>query len=131
MIETMWLLLFLVIFVEAITEIFVSSSIFTSFREFVGQRSAFLGELVHCGYCTSVWVSASVAWTLSAVGTNYLWLDYIICVFVLHRLSNLFHELTCKWMNRLPLTIAMHKTESVILTETEDGNISEANKKAG
>lgn len=117
MIETLWLLLFLTIFVEAVTEIIVSSDIFLSFRNFVGQHSSFFGQLIHCGYCASVWVSASVAWIPSTIVVGYPWLDYIVYVFVLHRLSNLFHELTCKWMNRSPLSMAIHKTEAVIIQD--------------
>ena len=116
MIEFIFLMILLVVFVEAITEVFVSSSIFEGLRDFIGQRSSFLGELVHCGYCTSIWVSASVAWMLT-MDTGYPWLDFVVVTFVLHRFSNLFHELTCKWMNRAPLSLTMHTTESVLLPD--------------
>jgi hypothetical protein len=116
-------LLFLVVCVEAVTEILVSSSIFQRPREFLALRSSFLGELVHRGYCTSVWVSAAAAWVfvwhIWAI-TPILWVSYLITVFVLHRLSNLFHELASKWLNRRPMSFAVHKTETVIMPGLRD-----------
>lgn len=112
--------LFLVIFVEAFTEILVESSILAKPREFLARHSGLLGELVHCGYCTSVWVSAAVAWIVPmfiwAVVPNF-WISYVIALFVLHRLSNLFHELNSKWLNRRPIGLAVHKTETVLMPD--------------
>ena len=99
-----WILL--IIFVEAITEILVSSDIFLEIREFIYLNSNFLGKLVHCGYCTSVWVSAAVAWLAPSIG-NYPFIEYIIAVFVIHRLSNIWHEFIARWLGRAPLTISL------------------------
>jgi hypothetical protein len=112
--------LFIIIFIEAFTEILVASSIFQKPREFIARRSAFLGELVHCGYCTSVWVSATVAWIFVIYVwalTPFFWISYIIATFAFHRLANLFHELVSKWLNRRPISFAVHKTETVLMPD--------------
>ena len=108
-------LLLLILFVEAVTEILVESSIFQKPREFVYTRNGFLGELVTCGYCTSVWVSAAVAWLVVFPISPWFVINYIITVFVIDRLSNLLHELNNKWLNRRPFSMALHKTETVII----------------
>ena len=93
--------LFLVIFVEAFTEILVESSIMLKPREMLAKRSGLLGELIHCGYCTSVWVAAAVAWIVPMYViaiTPYFFVGYVIALFVLHRLSNILHELNNKWL---------------------------------
>ena len=116
-------LILLVICVEAITEILVSGSIFQKPREFIARNSSFIGELVHCGYCTSVWVSAAVAWVFVVwvwTLTPIFWINYIIATFVIHRLANLFHELSSKWLNRRPISFAVHKTETVIVPGLSD-----------
>ena len=117
MIELFLIIVALTIFVEAITEILVSSSLLERPRDFIGQRSGLLGELIHCGYCTSVWVSASVAWLIPLGFVPYQWLEYMIATLILHRLSNMFHELACKWMQRAPIALAIHKTETIIVPE--------------
>lgn len=121
--STFFTLLFLVICVEAVTEILVSSTIFQKPREFIAFRSSFLGELVHCGYCTSVWVSAGVSWAFVLhvwSVTPVFWISYLVTVFVVHRLSNLFHEFASKWLNRRPISLAVHKTETVIMPGLRD-----------
>lgn len=120
---TLFVLLFLIVFVEALTEIIVSSVIFEKPREFLAYKSDFLGELIHCGYCTSVWVSAAISWAFVlfvwSVFPSFL-LSYIVTTFVLHRLSNLLHELNSKWLNRRPISFAVHKTETVIVPGVTD-----------
>ena len=122
---SMWLqLMLLVMFVEAMTEILTESSLFRGIREFLGKRSSLLGELVHCGYCTSVWVSAAVAWILVLKFTPYYAVDYIITTFIVHRLSNMLHELYSKWMGRRPWSMALYKTETVVIPESGEHNES-------
>ena len=115
--STFFTLLFLAIFVEAFTEILVTSSIFRKPREFLAVASDLLGELVHCGYCTSVWVSMTVAWIIPShiAMTPFFYVNYIISIFVLHRVSNMIHELFSKWTERRPMSFAVHKTETVIM----------------
>lgn len=107
----------LVLAVEAITEILVTGSIFDKPREWLASKSSFFGELIYCGYCTSVWVSASVAWISILELSGVLAVDYFITVMVLHRSSNLLHELISKFLGRRPLSLAIHKTEAVLLPE--------------
>ena len=91
-----------VVAVEAVTEIVVTSEIFLRLRNFIAKISDFFGGLVGCGYCLSVWISASIAWALPGVVTDIWCIDFIIKVFVLHRASNALHELLSRWFSRLP-----------------------------
>lgn len=112
------LFILLVICIEAVTEILVDSAIFEKPRLFLSRMSTNLGVLVHCGYCTSVWVSGFFGWFFAAQIFCFFpsfWISYIVTVFVLHRLSNIFHELVSKWFSRRPITLAVHKTERVIM----------------
>lgn len=119
--------LILIIFIEALTEILTTSSIFEKPRLWLA-KNAFLGELIHCGYCTSVWVSLSVAWIIPFALTPYFWLNYMLTTFVLHRLSNILHELIQKLLGRRPFLFAVHKTEAVLMPEMEVANESSENE---
>ena len=107
----------LIVFIEALTEILVESSIFSKPREALALRSGFLGELIHCGYCTSVWVSASVAWVAPLAFTSIFLINYLLTVLILHRLSNLLHEIYSKLFGRRPVSLAVHKTETVLMPD--------------
>jgi len=105
-----------IIFIEAVTEIIVSSSIFARFRKAVATKSDFLGELIHCGYCTSIWVAMSVAWAVPLILSGIFIVDYLIKIFVLHRISNILHEFIARWLGRVPLlSYHAHKTETVVM----------------
>lgn len=112
--------LLLIIFVEAMTEILTSSVILEKPRILLSSMCPLFGELIHCGYCTSVWVSAiAVALTpLPAIFSVY-WVNFMVTTFVVHRLSNILHELFSKWLNRRPLSFAVHKTEAIIMPAME------------
>jgi len=93
----MWIKFFLlIIFIEAITEIVTKSEIFLPIRKFIfhiGQKSKFfswLHELLDCGYCFSVWVSFGSV-LIFFQDLNIMW-RFLLFV-VLHRLSNLFHNI--------------------------------------
>lgn len=100
--------------VEAVTEIVVDSKLFfglrtwlypKNFDEVSASRLAiviqharlFLFNLLNCGYCSSVWISAIVAYlTLDMYnlgGLNHLsvWIKWLGITFVIHRLSNWLH----------------------------------------
>lgn len=106
-------ILLLVIFVEAITEIITTSEFFLGFRNYFAKRNpdGFITKLISCGYCTSVWVSATVAWVPVGVAHHIDVLlplaadvvDYFIILFILHRLSNLFHDFVSRYKKGLPL----------------------------
>ena len=101
-----------IIAVEAITEIIVFSEFFAPLREFIfNTRFVFMHKLFACGYCMSVWVSVGVSWFIpwpiqSVVG-------YLLTLFVIHRLSNLFHELCVRWLNRIKINDQINKSTEV------------------
>jgi hypothetical protein len=99
-----WLLA--IIAVEAVVEIIVDSELFLFWRVFLSKRRSVIGsyiaKLFTCGYCFSVWVAALVAWSLPGYIFNIIIADVILKTFVLHRLSNLMHELFHRWLNRHP-----------------------------
>lgn len=53
------------------------------FRDWVGARSKFFGELVSCPYCASHWLSFMTVLLVGArpVQTSWLVLDYAVSVF--------------------------------------------------
>jgi len=99
-------ILLISIVVEAITEIITTSSIFEPLRLYIKQNAytippndkilgyilMWLDKLLSCGYCVSVWVSAL---TVSVSNINLLSdnliLGKILCIFLVHRISNWIH----------------------------------------
>ena len=116
-----------IIAVEALTELIVSSSIMFPIRDWFAKPPeekkrgcfkscllkirGFIGELINCGYCTSVWVAflaAPFAPTGKCTGcVLYAIPIFLIKVLVIHRLSNLIHELFMKWFGRSPLSLVL------------------------
>jgi hypothetical protein len=102
------------IFVEAVVEILVSAKIFFSFRNYLQKHfPKFIGPLFNCGYCLSVWVSmVAILLPGNFISSWHSWLppwdsylailDAIIRVFILHRLSNLWHGFIGIMVNRTP-----------------------------
>jgi len=98
----MWTILFvylfvilsLVIFTEAITEIITKSELFSPIREFFFNRRenkffSFVHTLLDCGYCMSVWIglfTACIFFFLNNIIVNVFFMGI-----VLHRLSNILH----------------------------------------
>lgn len=112
-----------IIFVEAVTEIILNGSVLEKFRDVIHNFSKFTSELISCGYCLSVWVSTSIAWALP-LGFSYKIIDVVVATFVLHRLSNIFHEFVVRWLGRIPWTLQLHKTETILI-EDNNGRIPE------
>lgn len=113
-----WLLA--IIYVEAITEIFVESDVFTKFRLLLKKLSNFTGELISCGYCFSVWAAMPVGWALPGDIFGIFVLDAILKTFILHRLANIFHECVSRWFGRFPFVFVISKPQ-----ESDDMIISE------
>ena len=114
--------------VEAITEIIVDGDIFFKIRNFLARINPwFLGELLKCGYCLSVWVAIPFG---LAIGVKYvmtyteytnllklLHLNNEICnyyyiivlcvafVFFTHRISNVIHESFKRFFDRYPFVL--------------------------
>ena len=117
-----------VVFVEAVTELMLNASVLDKFRTMAHNFSEFTSELISCGYCLSVWVSASIAWALP-LGFSFKIVDVIVATFVLHRLSNVFHEFVSRWLGRMPWMLQLHKTETVLI-EDNNGRVSENSTQA-
>lgn len=110
MIEILLTWLGAIIATEAVVELIVASSILFRARDWIAQRSAFFGELIHCGYCTSVWVAALLFSYYLPVGdhlnalcaSNILaWLIVLIAkAAIVHRLSNMVHEKFSRWLSK-------------------------------
>jgi hypothetical protein len=99
----MFLVLFIlsVVFVEALTELFVKSLIFSRLREFVKSKNDFVKDILSCGYCTSVWVSLFPALYLSHVQTFCAPLVGFLLFWVsLHRLANYLHNINDKYFDK-------------------------------
>jgi len=89
---------FVVVFIEALTEIITKSEITEPIRKFVfekGHKNKFfnwLHRLLDCGYCTSVWIGLFAALLLFRdLHLISPYLDWIFIGLILHRLSNVFH----------------------------------------
>ena len=62
-----------------------------------------------------------VAWCLPGVISGYWLFDVILKTFVLHRLSNLTHELFVRWLDRCPFSMVFNHVRG----EVEKDNIIE------
>ena len=89
-----------IILTEAITEIIVKSEFFSPLRARIfklGQENKFfdwLHSLLDCGYCFSVWASMLVAILFFRDVPLLHWsINWFFVAMVLHRLSNLFHNI--------------------------------------
>lgn len=100
-----------IIAVEAVTEIITTSTLVERPRAWILAKQNFFSELLACGWCTSVWVAASVGWALPGSPTSILIIDVLIRTFALQRLSNYLHEIRVSWLQGLQLSVILHKTE--------------------
>jgi len=126
--------------VEAVTEIITSSEIAKPVHAMI-YRLAFTNppvdtmatriwswayKLITCGYCTSVWVSLLVCLLLSHT-IMHEYINIVILVFVIHRLSNWIHviyELVRKGrVNTLDIALSVE--------EKSDGGIRESITEGG
>ena len=88
---------------ERITEILVASKLFQPFRDVLRDRNInstsnygfwwFLDSVFQCGYCMSVWVSLSVSWLAPTLINDNIYINYILMIFVVHGIANLYHVL--------------------------------------
>jgi hypothetical protein len=87
--------------VERITEIIVASVLFAPIRDYFRSKNIidssgysiwwFLDSVLQCGYCMSVWVSASLAWVSPYEFTEHAIINIFVSIFVIHGLANLYH----------------------------------------
>jgi hypothetical protein len=109
-----------VIFIEAVVEIEVESEIFMIIRDKLSRLKVFgwyLNGLLSCGYCLSVWVSAAVALVVPTELVQLQWgviswmANYVLKIFILHRLANMWHEAVHRWINKEAFILAFMKDE--------------------
>jgi len=94
--------LFLVILTEALTEGATKSVLFKPLRDKLSGFSNWLKELLSCGYCFSLWVAFGVVF-LAQIHyslTGNQWVDLVLTAFVVHRLSNILHNIIDKWTDK-------------------------------
>lgn len=87
-----------VIITESIVEVLSKSEIFSPVRKwFFDKRQvkicAFIHKLLDCGYCLSVWVGTFVGLLLVDLPLVHPALDWFLVGLLLHRLSNLWHNI--------------------------------------
>ena len=103
-----------IIAAEAMTEIITKSDILFPIRKFMDRiNPKFLGKLINCSYCTSVWVAMTIAWVLPGTVFNDIIFDIAIKTLCLHRLSNLFHKLTTDGINLIIHNVKMDYIEEI------------------
>jgi len=105
-IQTIIELLVLVIVTEAITNIVVDGVIFDDIRNKIFSKGNFFSKLLSCGYCLSVW-SAMLTATVCSFRIGFTIVDsYIINVFLIHRLSNILHEVIGRILKKEPFILS-------------------------
>jgi hypothetical protein len=105
----------LIIAIEALTEIIVDSKIMLPLRNWLTKvNPGFLGELVKCGYCFSVWPSFPAAFILQGDIFGIFILDIFIKWMLLHRLSNVFHGVISRIFNRQPFHLVHQRISNPI-----------------
>ena len=95
-------LIFAVILTELLTELVIKSEIFEPIRNWIFKLGDWFEKLFKCGYCFSVWVAFGVVFLtqLSYPLTGSLWLDLGLTALVVHRLSNILHNVIDKWTDK-------------------------------
>jgi hypothetical protein len=87
-----------VIITEGLVEVLSKSEIFSPVRKWFFKRREnrvfnFIHSLLDCGYCLSVWVGTFVGLLLVDLPIVHPALDWFIVGLLLHRLSNLWHNI--------------------------------------
>ena len=105
-----WLLIALA--VETLTELIVTENILV--RRAVSRLSNNLtiGEILHCGSCASLLVSAPMCWVLPGTICNDIVLDYAIKLLVISRISNIIHEILMRLFHRVPFHFVISSISS-------------------
>jgi len=98
----MFLKLFiLILLTETLVELAIKSQIFKPLRDKLSSLSPWLHELLHCGYCFSVWTSASLCLLFGGLQLSGIWwMDWGITALMVHRLSNYLHNFNDKWLDK-------------------------------
>lgn len=95
-------LLLCVILTELLTELAVKSEIFRPVRNMCAAANSWLGKLIKCGYCFSLWAAVGVVFltqTQYPLTGNQV-LDLGLMALVIHRLSNYLHNFNDKILDK-------------------------------
>lgn len=78
-----------IIAAEALTQLVCKAEIFDNIREWLKELSDFTNRLLSCPYCVSVWMATFT------VGLYNFWdfTEWFILLLVIHRISNLLHDI--------------------------------------
>lgn len=94
--------IFLVILTELLTELVIKSEIFKPLRNRIKSWGPWFDTLFSCGYCFSVWAAFGVVFvsqiSYPLTGTHVI--DLGITALVVHRLSNILHNVIDKWTDK-------------------------------
>jgi len=101
-----------VVLVEAVVEITSTADVFEGIRAFLdgkGEKPRKIGVFARCPYCQSVWVSVGAAYLLQIMGFfGWMgWFEPILWGFLIHRASNIWHEVVSRHLGRIPFTLFM------------------------
>jgi hypothetical protein len=71
----------------SITSVIVNGKIFDPIRNYFLVKNPFIGNLISCVQCTSVWLGALIFWPLLAVGevshiSEHHWISYLVYPFL-------------------------------------------------
>ncbi len=100
----LWVLsLFAIAFAtEAMVELLVKSKFYDRPRQFLSRWSWFK-SLINCGYCTSVWVALGFISVVPAAVlplSDWTFVNVLITLLLVHRLSNIMHNVIDKWTDK-------------------------------
>ena len=77
-----------IIAAEAMTQLTCKAEIFDRLREWIKSLSRFTNDLLSCPYCVSVWVAGFTV----VLYYFYEWAWWLILLLVIHRVSNVLHD---------------------------------------
>jgi len=95
-----------ILFCELITELVIKSEIFESFRGVFTSRKNknwfywYIGSILSCGYCFSVYSGIFSALLLKINLMGYGIIGIIFSGLIIHRCSNILHNLIDKYTNK-------------------------------
>lgn len=81
-------LILCIIAAEAMTQLTCKAEIFNRLRDWLKSLSGFTDELLSCPYCVSVWVAGFTV----LLCVCYEWTWWFILLLVIHRISNVLHD---------------------------------------
>lgn len=102
-----FLFIFSIICVEALTELIIKSELFLIWREKQKKYSEFRDSLFSCGYCFSFWAAMPVAFIYTLILYRYSLLNLLLFfpaviffVLVMQRCANFIHYFVDRWLDK-------------------------------